>query len=88
VPIKGLRAFVFDLQGRPKAVAWALTQRGSHSRVMWSKSRALLLGARTSIEAAPRVAELMARELKRDGDWQKQTVRNFKQVAQGYVPPA
>jgi hypothetical protein len=30
----------------------------------------------------------MARELKRDGDWQKQTVRNFKQVAQGYVPPA
>ena len=71
-----------------KAVAWALTQRGSHSRVMRSKSRALLLGARASIEAAPRVAELMARELKRDGDWQKQTVRNFKQVAKGYVPPA
>jgi glycerol-3-phosphate dehydrogenase len=52
------------------------------------RTRALLLGARASIEAAPRVAELMARELKRDGDWQKQTVRNFKQVAQGYVPPA
>src|SRR5271166_4785126 len=28
------------------------------------------------------VAELMAQELKRDGDWQKQTVRNFKEVAQ------
>jgi glycerol-3-phosphate dehydrogenase len=47
-----------------------------------------LLGAQASIEAAPRVAELMARELKRDGDWQKQTVRNFKQVAQGYLLPA
>ena len=30
----------------------------------------------------------MARELKRDGDWQKQTVQNFKEVAQGYLPPA
>jgi hypothetical protein len=40
------------------------------------------------IEAAPRVAELMAQELKRDGDWQKQTVRIFKEVAQGYLPPA
>ena len=49
---------------------------------------ALLLGARASIEAAPRMAELMAQELKRDGDWQKQTVGNFKEVAQGYLPPA
>ena len=49
---------------------------------------AMALGARARIEAAPRVAELMARELKRDGDWQKQTVRNFTQVAQGYLLPA
>jgi len=47
-----------------------------------------LLGARVSIEAAPRVAELMAQELKRDGDWQKQTMQNFKEVAQEYLPPA
>ena len=45
-------------------------------------------GARVSIEAAPKVAELMARELRRDGDWQKQTVGNFKQLAQGYLLPA
>ena len=29
----------------------------------------------------------MARELKRDGDWQKQTVQNFKEVAPG-IPSA
>jgi glycerol-3-phosphate dehydrogenase len=52
------------------------------------RTRALLLGARASIEAAPRVAELMARELKRDGDWQKRTVKEFTRVAQGYLPPA
>jgi glycerol-3-phosphate dehydrogenase len=56
--------------------------------VLSRRTRALLLGARASIEAAPRVAELMARELKRDGDWQKQTVQEFRKVAQGYVPPA
>ena len=46
------------------------------------------LGALASIEAAPRLAELIARELIRDGDWRKQTVRNFKEMAQGYLPPA
>ena len=47
----------------------------------------VLLGARASIEAAPRVAELMAKELKQDTDWQKKTVQNFQEVAQGYLPP-
>jgi glycerol-3-phosphate dehydrogenase len=71
-------------------VVWAVRAEMARTveDVLARRTRALLLGARASIEAAPRVAELMARELKRDGDWQKQTVRNFKQVAQGYVPPA
>jgi len=56
--------------------------------VLARRTRALLLGARVSIEAAPRVAELMSQELKRDSDWQKQTVQQFKEVAQGYLPPA
>jgi glycerol-3-phosphate dehydrogenase len=56
--------------------------------VLSRRTRALLLGARASIEAAPRVAELMARELKRGEDWQKQSVRAFQEAAQGYVPPA
>ena len=55
--------------------------------VLSRRTRALLLGARASIEAAPRVAELMAKELKQDTDWQKKTVQNFQEVAQGYLPP-
>ncbi len=71
-------------------VVWAVRAEMARTveDVLARRTRALLLGARASIEAAPRVAELMARELRRDGDWQKQTVRNFQQVAQGYLPPA
>ena len=71
-------------------VVWAVRSEMARTveDVLARRTRALLLGARASIEAAPRVAELMARELRRDGDWQKQTVRNFQQVAQGYLPLA
>jgi glycerol-3-phosphate dehydrogenase len=71
-------------------VVWAVREEMARTveDVLARRTRALLLGARASIEAAPRVAELMARELKRDGDWQKQSVQNFKEVAQGYLPPA
>jgi glycerol-3-phosphate dehydrogenase len=71
-------------------VVWAVRQEMARTveDVLSRRTRALLLGARASIEVAPRVAELMAQELKRDKDWQKNTVRNFQEVAQGYVPPA
>jgi len=68
------------------AVHWEMAR--TVEDVLSRRTRALLLGARASIEAAPRVAELMARELKRGEDWQKQTVRDFQEVAQGYLPPA
>jgi glycerol-3-phosphate dehydrogenase len=71
-------------------VVWAVREEMARTLedVLSRRTRALLLGARASIEAAPRVAELMARELKRGEDWQKQTVRDFKEVAQNYLAPA
>ena len=42
-------------------------------------------GARASIEAAPAVAELIARELGRDEGWKKKAVEEYEKVAQGYV---
>ena len=71
-------------------VVWAVNQEMARTveDVLARRTRALLLGARASIEAAPRVAELMARELKRDEDWQKKAVRDYKEVAQNYLPPA
>jgi glycerol-3-phosphate dehydrogenase len=71
-------------------VVWAVHQEMARTveDVLARRTRALLLGARASIEAAPRVAALMARELKRGEDWQKKTVRDFEEVARGYLPPA
>jgi glycerol-3-phosphate dehydrogenase len=70
-------------------VVWAVRSEMARSveDVLARRTRALLLGARASIEAAPRVAELMARELNRDAAWQNKTVKEFTQVAQGYLPP-
>jgi glycerol-3-phosphate dehydrogenase len=68
-------------------VVWAVRSEMARTveDVLARRTRALLLGARASIEAAPRVAELMARELKRDGYWQKQNVRDYTEVAQRYI---
>jgi glycerol-3-phosphate dehydrogenase len=50
------------------------------------RSRALLLDARASIEAAPRVAELLAGALRRDERWQESQVKTYRTLAQGYLP--
>ncbi len=49
------------------------------------RTRALLLDARASIEAAPQVAELLARELGRDIEWQRSQVKAFEAVARHYL---
>ena len=53
--------------------------------VLARRMRALLLDAKASIEAAPRVAELMAGELGYDAAWVEQQVREYTEVATGYV---
>lgn len=53
--------------------------------VLARRTRALLLNAKVSIEAAPVVAELMASELDRDEDWQKEQVQAYRGLAKGYV---
>jgi len=53
--------------------------------VMARRTRALLLDARTSIDAAPMVAELLATELGRDAAWQQTQVRDYSALAKGYL---
>jgi glycerol-3-phosphate dehydrogenase len=53
--------------------------------VLARRTRALLLDARASIAAAPRVAELLAQELGCDDTWQKKQVQAYWQLAQGYI---
>ncbi|BDD03475.1 glycerol-3-phosphate dehydrogenase/oxidase [Aureibacter tunicatorum] len=52
--------------------------------VMSRRTRALLLDARASIEAAPVVAEIMAKELGHDNSWKKEQVNIYKELAEGY----
>ena len=53
--------------------------------VLARRTRALILDARASIEAAPRVAGLMAAELGRDGDWAARQAADYAELARGYV---
>jgi glycerol-3-phosphate dehydrogenase len=49
------------------------------------RTRALLLDARASMETAPKVAELMASELKKDDKWAANQVHHYRQLASGYL---
>jgi glycerol-3-phosphate dehydrogenase len=68
-------------------VVWAVRQEMARTveDVLARRTRALLLGARASIEAAPKVAELMAHEMGADEAWKRESVANFETVAQNYV---
>ena len=50
------------------------------------RTRALFLDARAAIEAAPRVADLLARELGRSQTWRDAELAAFRKAAQDYLP--
>jgi glycerol-3-phosphate dehydrogenase len=52
--------------------------------VLARRTRALLLNSAAAVRMAPRVAELLARELRRDALWQAQQVAAFAELARGY----
>jgi glycerol-3-phosphate dehydrogenase len=54
--------------------------------ILARRTRALLLDARASMEAAPVVAELMAAELGRDDRWQAEQVAKYRTLASDYLP--
>jgi len=53
--------------------------------VLARRTRALLLDAQAALEAAVRVAELLAAELGRDATWQAHQVRSFQHLARAYM---
>ncbi len=53
--------------------------------VLARRTRALLLDAQAALEAAPRVAALLATEFGRDAAWQAHQVRHFHHLAGGYM---
>lgn len=54
--------------------------------VLSRRTRALLLDAQASSEAAPRVAALLAEELGHDEQWCERQTKDFLALAKGYLP--
>ena len=52
--------------------------------VLARRTRALFLNAKAAVRMAPRVAELMARELGYDSQWQTQQIAAFTELASGF----
>ena len=53
--------------------------------VLARRTRWLVRNARTSMEAAPAVARILARELNRDEAWQRAQIDAYTRLARGYV---
>jgi glycerol-3-phosphate dehydrogenase len=68
-------------------VVWAVREEMALTveDVLARRTRALLLDARASIEAAPRAAEILAAELGRDAAWRDQQVQFYTELARGYL---
>jgi glycerol-3-phosphate dehydrogenase len=73
---------------RTGEVVWAVRREWARTveDVLARRTRALLLDARASMAIAPRVAELMAREMGRDEAWQEAQVAEYCELARGYLP--
>ncbi len=55
--------------------------------ILARRTRAILLDAKASLEAAPNVARLMAKELNQDENWIDQQISNYSKVIEGYLLP-
>ncbi len=69
-------------------VVWAVREEMARSveDVLARRTRALLLDARASIEAAPETARIMADEAGRDSNWQAEQVAAYTELASHYIP--
>jgi glycerol-3-phosphate dehydrogenase len=52
--------------------------------ILSRRTRALLLDVKAAVEAAPRVARLLAEKLSRDSAWETNQVQEFSALAKHY----
>ncbi len=76
-----------NLEYTEAEVIWAVTHEMARTveDVLARRTRALFLDARASLEMAPKVAEIMARELVKDQQWVKRQLEAYSELAKGYV---
>jgi glycerol-3-phosphate dehydrogenase len=68
-------------------VVWAARHEMARTLddVLARRTRALFLNARAAVEMVPAAAEILARELGRDGAWQEEQIREFGRIARHYL---
>jgi glycerol-3-phosphate dehydrogenase len=68
-------------------VAWGTRHEMARTveDVLARRTRALLLDARASVEVAPDVAAIMAKELGRGSEWQRAQVEAYRELAESYI---
>lgn len=76
-----------DLHYLKAEVVWAVRNEMARTveDVLARRTRALLLNARASIEIAPEVARLMAKELNKNEVWERQEIENYTSLAKEYI---
>jgi glycerol-3-phosphate dehydrogenase len=68
-------------------VIWAVRHEMARNveDILARRMRILFLDARAAIEMAPKVAQLMSRELHKDDRWVQQQIADFNNLANGYL---
>lgn len=72
----------------PAQILWGVRQEMARTveDVLARRTRALFLDARAACAIAPSVAQIMAVELEKDGQWQANQLASFLQTAQHFLP--
>lgn len=68
-------------------VAWAVREEMALTveDVLARRFRVLFLDARAAIDMAPKVARIMAKEMSKDTDWERNQIEEFTRLAQNYL---
>ena len=76
-----------SLQISKAQVVWAVKNEMARTveDVLARRTRALLLDAKKSEALAPKVADIMASELGMNGEWTKNQIDSYKQLAKNYI---
>ena len=76
-----------DLPYCAAEIVWAIRFEMAHTveDVLARRTRALFLDARAAVRIAPRVAEIMAREMGKDNAWINAQVEKFNDTAKNYL---
>ena len=84
-----LKPICKELPYSPAEMIWSVREEMARSveDVLARRTRSLLLNAQASINIAPAVGQLVAKELGHDSAWAEKSATDFIKIAKNYLPP-